>query len=609
MKNKSLNFRQLLANLGKMIESGNAHNALPTILKLNEQFPNEPNILHLTAVAQESLKNKSDANEFFIRSLKVKSDQPLVHNNFANFLKEQKRIEQARHHYKQAIHYNTGFAEAWRNLAILEYEENNLNTAYEHATKAASLTPRLSSAFTLLGNICRKNEQLNNAIVFFQRARSKDPKNLKAIYGLAITHADKEEPEKALSLFDEILILAPKMSEALYSKALAELNLGHYKQAIKSLRKLIELNPLHIDAHKTLNEAYWQLGDRKLFCESYRKLSQETIERPEITIAYIENLIAGGLIEDARSYLKSRSDANKSLELIFLQARIEEEGGNLAHALKLYEAAFSRQPDLSITKQYLTALIKNHDFEKVDKLVRQTLQHAPNDQLLWAIQGTCWKMLDDERYHWLSANGNYIRKFVIPTPNGFSNLDEFLLPLKAELMEMHKLKDRPLFQSVRSGIQTPGRLLHKNHPIIHSLKESLREVISDYISKAPKDSKHPFLGRKSIDFKFSGSWSVMLKGGGHHVSHVHPQGWISSAFYVETPPTESTPPKKHAGDIYFGRSPYQLGDKDFIEKQITPTKGSLVLFPSHTWHGTIPLTKEPEYLRMTTPFDVVPSNK
>ncbi len=591
-----------------MIESGKARKALPAILKLKEQFPNEPNILHLAAITYESLNNKSKAKELFIKSLQVKSDQPSVHNNLANFLKKQKQIEAARHHYEKAVHFNSKFAEAWRNLAILEYEESNLNVAYEHAIKAANLTPTLSSAFSLLGNICRKNDQLSKAIDFFQKARDKDPKSLKAIYGLAITYSDLEEPEKALTLFEGALVLAPTMSEALYSKALTELNLGRHNQALETLEKLIESNPLHAEAHKTLNEVYWQLGNKTLFCKSYLKLPRGKRDNREITTAHIESLIAAGLIEDAQSVLDGWPNSSTNLELIFLRAKIEEEKGDLAKALRLYETAFSMQPDSSVTKQYLTALIKVHEYERADKLVNQALKYTPNDQLLWAIQGTCWKMLEDQRYLWLSANGNYIRKFVIPTPKGFPRLDDFLLSLKKELLEMHKLKERPLFQSVRSGVQTPGRLFHKNQPIIHSLKESLREVIAEYISNIPRDTVHPLLGRKSTNFKFSGSWSVMLKGSGHHISHVHPLGWISSAFYVETPPTESEYLPSNAGDIYFGRSPYQLGDKDFIEKQITPTKGSLVLFPSHTWHGTIPLPNESKHLRITTPFDVVPSN-
>ncbi|WP_444903916.1 tetratricopeptide repeat protein [Microbulbifer sp. CnH-101-E] len=609
MNNKSLSFYQLLSQLGKMIESGKASNALPTILKLQKQLPGEPNILHLAAATQESLDNKHKAKELFIKSLRVKSDQPHVHNNFANFLKKQAEIEAARYHYQQAIHYSPNFAEAWRNLAILEFEADNLDAAYKHALKAVGLTPNLPAALTLLGNICRKNDQLLDAIHFFQKAKEKDPRYLKAIYGLAITYSELEKPEKALALFEEALTLAPTMNEALYSKALAELNLGRYSLATKTLEELVNINPLHVDAHKTLNEVYWQLGDRSLFCKSYLKAPRDIRENNGITISHIESLIAAGLIENAQSTLEAQIDSNKNFELIFLQARIEEEKGELKNALKIYENVALMQSSPSMTKQYLMALIKAQEFEKADKLVNQALRNSPDDQLLWAIQGTCWKILKDERYLWLNENSSYVRQYTIPTPKGFSNLNEFLLSLKEELLSIHNLKERPLFQSVRSGVQTPGRLFHKNIPIIHSLKESLREVVSDYIFSLPKDIEHPLLGRKSSSFKFSGSWSVALQNGGHHVSHVHPQGWISSAFYVEVPPPTSKLHQKDAGDIYFGKSPHQLGNKDFIEKQITPTKGALVLFPSYTWHGTIPLPSKAKHLRITTPFDVIPSHK
>ncbi|WP_444899013.1 tetratricopeptide repeat protein [Microbulbifer sp. VAAC004] len=605
----NLSLQELLTTLGKMIETGEASKVLPIALKLNKQFPNEPNILHLIALAQAQKSNKKDSKLFFKRSLEIKKNQPFVHNNFANFLKQQKQIKLARHHYNQAIYYHPKFAEAWRNLAILEYETGNLNTAYEHALKASEIAPDLLATLTLLGNICRKKDQLKEATNFFQAARKKDPKNVNAIYGLAITYSDLEKTEEALTLFEEALSLAPTMSEALYSKALVELNLGHQDSAIETLKKLIDLNPLHAQAHKTLNEVYWQLGNTDLFCSSYLKLTKEKRGNKEIAIPHIENLIAAGLIEDAQSALDNWPNSSNKFESTFLRARIEEEKGDLVTALQLYETAYSLQSDFSITKQYLAILMKTQNFERANKLVSQALVHSPDDQLLWAIQGTCWKILNDERHLWLNANGDYIREYVIPTPSGFSNLGEFLLTLKEELLKIHNLKERPLFQSVRSGVQTPGRLLHKNRPIIHTLKESLKEATSQYILNLPEEKEHPFLGKKSINFKFSGSWSVMLKNSGHHVSHVHTQGWISSAFYVEIPPSTSKRTPKDAGDIYFGKSPYQLGDKDFIEKQITPQKGTLVLFPSYTWHGTVPLSNNTKHLRITTPFDVIPNHR
>ena len=52
--------------------------------------------------------------------------------------------------------------------------------------------------------------------------------------------------------------------------------------------------------------------------------------------------------------------------------------------------------------------------------------------------------------------------------------------------------------------------------------------------RRPSPATRP-CSRRRAPIRFSGSWSVRLTGEGFHVNHVHPAGWISSAFYVALP--------------------------------------------------------------------------
>ena len=65
-------------------------------------------------------------------------------------------------------------------------------------------------------------------------------------------------------------------------------------------------------------------------------------------------------------------------------------------------------------------------------------------------------------------------------------------------------------------------------------------------------------------------------------------------------------PDSGQGSIKFGESPLALGNRERIEKTMSPRAGMVVLFPSYTWHGTIPFDGPQEEFRMTTPFDAVP---
>ena len=121
-----------------------------------------------------------------------------------------------------------------------------------------------------------------------------------------------------------------------------------------------------------------------------------------------------------------------------------------------------------------------------------------------------------------------------------------------------------------------------------------------HVGDAPE---HPLSRRNKGDYRLSGAWSVKLHGDGFHANHVHPEGWLSSAFYVDVPEgTDKNPDKK--GWIKFGEPPFAVPDQT-AEKFIAPAAGRLVLFPSYMWHGTVPI--EPGQTRMTLPFDVVPA--
>ena len=97
-------------------------------------------------------------------------------------------------------------------------------------------------------------------------------------------------------------------------------------------------------------------------------------------------------------------------------------------------------------------------------------------------------------------------------------------------------------------------------------------------------------------------WSVQLRRDGFHVNHVHPKGWISSAYYVSVP-EEVRDTQLKSGWLKFGepRYPVPTATPDFT---VQPAAGMLVLFPSYLWHGTTAIQGETP--RTTIAFDALP---
>ena len=124
-------------------------------------------------------------------------------------------------------------------------------------------------------------------------------------------------------------------------------------------------------------------------------------------------------------------------------------------------------------------------------------------------------------------------------------------------------------------------------------------MIDDYIGAlGPLDPSHPLRGRVPMPHRFVGSWSVRLTSGGFHESHVHDEGWLSSALYVAIPePQKGT----HDGWLTLGEPQKNLNLPLDPLAELEPKPGRLVLFPSYLWHGTRPFSSGE---RLSVAFDV-----
>ena len=114
----------------------------------------------------------------------------------------------------------------------------------------------------------------------------------------------------------------------------------------------------------------------------------------------------------------------------------------------------------------------------------------------------------------------------------------------------------------------------------------------------------PLRSRNTGRYDIAGIWSVMLRPNGFHIDHVHPQGWLSSACYIDLPDAVDKE-GSHEGWIKFGEPGVPTEPRLDPEYFVIPEPGRLVLFPSFMWHGTVPFSGD--QTRLTIAFDVVPA--
>jgi tetratricopeptide (TPR) repeat protein len=218
---------------------------------------------------------------------------------------------------------------------------------------------------------------------------------------------------------------------------------------------------------------------------------------------------------------------------------------------------------------------------------------------VWPYAATAWRLTGDDRSRWLEGDPRLVQ--VVDLTAEIAPISE----LAAILNRLHESSGEYLDQSVRGGSQTDGPLLSRIDPAIRRLRGAIARAVEAYLAQLPEtDPRHPLLApRRDRRIRFSGSWSVKLRGQGRHANHVHPQGWISSALYIELPP-KAQAGRTNSGWLTLGQPPEELGIDVQPRREIEPKIGQLVLFPSWIWHGTVPFEAGE---RLTVAFDVRPS--
>ena len=377
--------------------------------------------------------------------------------------------------------------------------------------------------------------------------------------------------------------------------------LGRYEDCLVLYRKLLDRNPADLQLHKAYNSLLYRLGRTDEFLASYDRAPQTR----EILLGKARFLS-----------LQKRSDETEAIYNTLL-ARDPLDGaalsgwadnmtaqGRNSEALTIFESVLGRPGATpAMFSAAASAALLTGDPQRAEFLCQSGLRLAPFDQTCLALLGTAWRLKDDERDEALNGYDHLIRVFDLEPPDGFSSMEDFNAELGTYLERLHPQTDAYLEQSLYGGTQTEGMLFGAGHALVEKARARIEQAISSYIADLKPDAGHPFLARHSRNFRYAGAWSCLMRGQGFHTNHLHPEGWISSCYYV-TVPGETDNQQTHNGWIKFGEPSLELPLKNPVRRAVQPVPGRLVLFPSYMWHGTVPLQASSP--RTTIAFDVTP---
>ena len=359
---------------------------------------------------------------------------------------------------------------------------------------------------------------------------------------------------------------------------------GRFGEAEAAWRSAVRRDPSSPQAQRELAQLVWMLTGDVAKARAELDAAPQTHEIVAIAVKLLQ---AAGEEEAAYALAAARAKRDPSLNALAARAglRIDPQGAD-----RLLAAA---PPGVTPGARAKGEIEVDLALGRVEQAVRRSeALHAanPGDQHATALLAMAWRLAGDPRYHALYDYDRLGKTYRIDPPEGWSSLDAYLGDLGQALDKIHGPITHPVGQSLRHGSQTMRGLADYPDPAIRALFAAIDLPIRRHLAA---------IGAPDQRYAIDSAWSVRLNSGGFHINHIHPEGWLSSAFYVRTPKNL----QGFEGALKFGEPGPPTAPALQQDHMVKPEPGLLVLFPSYMWHGTVPFSSGEK--RLSCAFDIV----
>ncbi len=404
----------------------------------------------------------------------------------------------------------------------------------------------------------------------------------------------------AVALFEAAERMGPPNGDILIGLAAARWAAGRGDEAEAMLDTIVAQVPLWIPGHDQLAQLRALMGRPAEAAASYERALEREPVSPLLWRGLLDlHLRNEDYAAQAATVARAEAAGLSAADIADHAAIAAAELGQVDRADRLFETLPNAGMRIGARIWRVRHLLRTRRFAAAGSLIDAEIEAGgARSAAIWPYALLLWRLIEDPRYDWLAGGAALVQQF---------DLRDQLPPLEelaAHLRTLHRARGQYLDQSVRGGTQTDGPLFSRIDPVTRALRTAVTGAVDAYVAALPPhDAAHPLLAaRRDRRRRFAGSWSVRLRGGGHHANHVHPQGWISSALYVALPPKDPGD-APDAGWLTLGEPQAALGLALPPTRLVEPAPGRLILFPSWLWHGTRPFG---EGERLTVAFDVAP---
>ena len=590
-----------LARAYQLSQKGKHEQAERLCRRLLRQYPGDAPATHLLGLINGNAGNDRDAERFMRKSLQLDSRVAEFHSNLANLLRRNGRFEEAVTAYRNSLKLDAAGKPAAIGLIRALAELGRYEDAEVEARLLTKRLPLDPEAWSALAMTVRDQGRLEEAESIYRKAVKVGPGYAAAQHNLGSVLCRLDRAEEALECLDRAREMGVRGYDLEFNLGRTYLQLYRFDDAEHAFALAVAANPRASDAQINLARVRFMRGDPD-FARDIRGAARD--DNRDLQALYGIMLRRAGDLPGAESHFRDMLAREDSPDVRSALAEVLHEQGLPEEARVAVLPAVEAKPDDPIIVENVAAILLacGRATEAMPYIQIQRARY-PNGQGWIAYEATAARILGMDLYEEMYDYDWLTRTYDIDSPKGWSSVDELNAAVLDALNERHRLKVHPLDQSLRNGSQTARSMLTDPHPAIRAIVTAFEEPLESYRREIGTTRNHIVSRRNSGRARITGAWSVQLRRDGFHVNHFHPEGWISSAYYV-SPPEEVLDTKRKAGWLKFGEPRFPVPGAT-PEKFVQPKAGRLALFPSYMWHGTNPITGDEP--RTTIAFDALPT--
>jgi Flp pilus assembly protein TadD len=596
----------VLSQIDRLLQQGKPGEAASLCLNLLATSPGDPSAIHLLGLARARLRQPQEAERLLRRSIELVPFNIEFQVNFANFLRRSGRLSEAEATYRAALRAAPHSRKARHNLALTVAGLGRNAEAESECRSLLSEDDRDAEAWSLLAFVLTNQSRLFEAEVAYRRSLDLTPNYGLAHHNLGSVLVQLDRAEEAIAALERAGSLGTPDFELSFTRGRAMTLLYRLDEAEHEYSKAVAARPGHLEAHMNLARLRFMRGDPH-FTRGLVGAIGAAPNDLQLQALLCTLLFSTGRYELAEARIRDVMAANGPLPLFrILLAQVLLEVGRLKEAeTEALEAAAAQPRNSQIVDTLVSILLSRGRAEDALPFIQSQRSLEPDRQNWLAHEATAARLLGRPAYQDLFDYARFVRKYRPELPRGWSSMVELKAAVLEALKARHRFVSHPFDQSLRHGSQTTRNLVVDPDDAIQALMRSFEEPLQTYLRDIGSETAHPFTARNRRQAHISEGWSVQLRRSGFHVNHLHPKGWISSAYYVSVPEEVSDVTLK-SGWLKFGEPRYEVPGAA-ADCFVQPENALLVLFPSYMWHGTNAI-HGPE-LRTTIAFDAVPTPK